>query len=148
MPDFPLNQLGLAVIPGITWMAFVVARTYAPRFLKLLKTPPAQWQGSDWLLFGILAGTALPALTNVPYWGLHFLSVFLGIDWLTEITWRLGQLANFFTRYGWYMVALPAHLVAAQLSAIRGVHRPRFYIGVSIAMTAAAYLILELVKPR
>lgn len=142
-----MNQIGLSVIPGISWMAFVVARTYAPRFMTLIRMSPSKWQGSDWLLFGILASTALPAMTNVPYWGLHFLSVLLGAEWLSDLTWRLGQVANFFTRYGWYMIALHAHLVAAQLSAIRGVHRPRFYIGVSIAMTIIAYIVLEVVKP-
>ena len=108
--------------------------------IALPPSATAAWQARS-------TAAALPAMTNVPYWGLHFLSVLLGAEWLSDLTWRLGQVANFFTRYGWYMIALHAHLVAAQLSAIRGVHRPRFYIGVSIAMTIIAYIVLEVVKP-
>lgn len=142
-PDFPLNQLGLSMIPAIMWMAALVVLNYGP---VLVRTPVSKWKAHHLLCLGIIIGTATPALTNVPYWGAHFLGVFLGVTWLSDVTWAFGQAANFFSRYLEYYVALPMHLAAAYLMAQRRTHSFKYYMVVSAVMTGMTYVILTILK--
>lgn len=148
MGEFPLNQIGLAVIPGIVFLAIIVALIYAPR---VGKRRTDQWSAQDWLLFGIFTGTLLPVLTNMVYWGVHFFSVWTDDAALTNLTWKWGQFANFFTRYGWYMISLPAHLMAAykmsELSGRLRMRHPVFYVVISLLISGAAYLALGTLRP-
>lgn len=136
-----INLIALSMVPAVLWLAAHVVVHYWPRLRRRRK----QWHAADYLIAGVFLHFALTAIGNTAFWGLHFIAEAFDHDGLRQATYRVGQLANIFTRLLPYIGASLLHLAAASIQGVPGVHSTRWYLLRTVVLTGASYLLLRIV---